>query len=81
MNCVNGSRDPFITQCKQPADPVSHAVSEIEPQRLDQHQMSEVLHHEPGTRLRSEQLLPHTIEGPSQTCLIILVTEPNDGWH
>src|SRR5579883_1046868 len=53
-------------------------LPQIEAQRLDEHQMGEMLRHQAAARLCLAQLLSHALEKPAQGRLIRLLVDVDD---
>ncbi len=55
----------LIRQSEEPSNAASRPFGQMQPQRLNQYRVGEVLRDQRAARLRIAQLLPHLLERPA----------------
>jgi hypothetical protein len=78
MNGGDCSANVLVSEGEQPTNSASQAFREMQPQRLKQHQMGEVLGHQKAAWLAFAQFLPHPLQRPAHRRLVRFFPDMHD---
>ena len=78
VHTLNGPSHMRIDEAKQPSNALLRLMSNVQPQRLKKHDISQLATHQCATRLRIFEFRPHSFERPTYDFFVSLPLYVND---